>query len=126
MANFNKVILIGNLTREPELRFSPSGLPVGQFGLAINRRYRDSQDNLHEEVTFIEINAWGRLAELCAEYLSKGSPVLVEGRLQQDRWQTKEGELRSQLKVIAEQVRFLPRSERTEVGPGQDEEEVPF
>jgi len=126
MASFNKVIVMGYLTRDPELRFVPSGIPVANFGLAVNRRYQDAQGDTHEEVTFFEVTAWGKTAEVSAEYLIKGSPVLIEGRLRQERWETEDGEKRSLLKVVAERVRFLPRSERPEGAPGEDEGEVPF
>ena len=123
MASFNKVIVMGNLTRDPELRYTPNGSPVCGFGLALNRRYQNGQGSDVEEVTFVEITVWGKQAEVCAEYLAKGSPVLLEGRLRQDRWETADGDRRSQLKVVAESVKFLPRNERTETvrEPGEDD-----
>jgi single-strand DNA-binding protein len=118
---FNKVIVMGNLTRDPELRYTPSGVPVSNFGLALNRRYQNGQGSDVEEVSFVEITAWGKQAEVCAEYLAKGSPVLLEGRLRQDRWETADGDRRSQLKVVAESVKFLPRNGRPEREPGEDD-----
>ena len=116
MASYNKVILLGNLTRDPELRYTPSGAPVCGFGLALNRRYQNARGSDVEEVTFVEITVWGKQAEACAEYLTKGRTVLLEGHLRQDRWETAEGEKRSQVKVVAESVKFLPRNGRTEAG----------
>ena len=125
MPHFNKVILMGHLTRDPDLRFIQSGTPVAQFGLAINRR-RNGEGGPKEEVTFIEVVAWGRLAEICGEYLTKGAPILVEGRIQQDRWETEEGEHRSQLKVIAETVRFLPWGRSREEEDDEEGTAVPI
>jgi single-strand DNA-binding protein len=133
MASVNRVIVMGNLTRDPELRFAPSGAAVASFGLGINRRFRDSAGTQKEEATFVEIVAWGRQAELCGEYLGKGRLVLIEGRLRQERWETKEGDSRSALKVVAERVQFLPngRPQAAEEDPETEgttapESEVPF
>jgi single-strand DNA-binding protein len=133
MANVNRVIVMGNLTRDPELRFAPSGAAVASFGLGINRRFRDSAGAQKDEATFVEIVAWGKQAELCSEYLVKGRLVLIEGRLRQERWETREGEARSALKVVAERVQFLPngRPQAAEEDPeaeGADapEGDVPF
>ena len=117
MANLNKVFLIGNLTRDIELRYTPGGTAVANFGLATNRRWRDkkSGDN-REEATFIDVEAWARTAELCHQYLSKGSPVFLEGRLKLDQWESKDGQKRSKLRVVAESVQFL--SGRGEGGRG--------
>jgi single-strand DNA-binding protein len=133
MANFNRVIVMGNLTRDPELRYPPGGAAVASFGLGINRRFRDGSGSPKDEATFVEIVAWGKQAELCTEYLGKGRLVLIEGRLRQERWETTEGESRSALKVVAERVQFLPNGrpqaaeEDTEAeGTTAPESDVPF
>ncbi|MDP1808646.1 MAG: single-stranded DNA-binding protein [Actinomycetota bacterium] len=109
MASLNRVILIGNLTRDPEMRFTPSGSPVAGFGLAVNRVYTNKQGEKVENVDFFNIVVWAKLAELCAEYIHKGSPVAVEGRLQSRSWETEEGQKRSAVEVVAENVQFLGR-----------------
>lgn len=109
MASFNKVILLGNLTRDPEMRYTPSGTPVASFGLAVNRRYRQG-DEQKEEVCFVDISAFGRQAELAGEYLGKGRMVLIEGRLQFRSWEDQNGQRRSKLDVVAERVNFMPRT----------------
>lgn len=106
MAGFNKCIFIGNLTRSIELRYTPSGTPVGSFGLAVNRRFKQG-DELKEEVLFIDVVTFGKQAENAAKYLSKGSKVNVEGRLQQRRWETEAGEKRSKHEVVAENILYL-------------------
>jgi single-strand DNA-binding protein len=108
MASLNKVFLAGNLTRSPELRYTPGGTAVAQFGLAVNRRYKNREGQMQEEVTFVDIEVWGRQAEAASEYISKGSPVLLEGRLKLDTWESKQtGERRSKLRVVGERVQFL-------------------
>jgi len=108
MANLNKVLLIGNLTRDPELRYIPSGTAVVDLGLAVNRRVKKSDGTWGEEAAFIDVTVWGKQAENCAEYLSKGRPIFVEGRLQFDQWEDKKtGDKRSKLKVTADNVQFL-------------------
>ena len=108
MASLNKVFLAGNLTRDPELRYTPGGTAVGQFGLAVNRRFRNRDGQMQEEATFVDIEVWGRQAEAASEYISKGSPVLIEGRLKLDTWESKQtGERRSKLRVVGERVQFL-------------------
>ncbi len=109
MASFNKVILIGNLTRDPEVRYTPSQTAVVDIGLAVNRTWFDKQTNSRrEEVTFVEVTLWGRTAEVAGEYLSKGRPVLIEGRLQLDQWDDREtGQKRSKLKVVGENMTML-------------------
>ena len=107
MASFNKVILLGNLTRDPELRYTPQGAAVCEFSIAMNRVFTSKAGEKKEEVTFIEIVTWARTAEICAEYLKKGRPVFIEGRLQQDRWEQPDGQKRSRIKVTAERVQFL-------------------
>ena len=105
MAGFNKAILMGNCVRDPELRYTPSGTPVTDFSLAVNR-ITGSGDNRKQETLFIDITAWGRTAETLSRYLSKGSSILVEGRLVLDRWESG-GEKRSKIKVVVESFQFL-------------------
>ena len=107
MANLNKVFLIGNLTRDPQLRYTPSGSAVADLGLAVNRKYKAQDGTLKEDVCYVNLTAWGRTAENAAEYLSKGSPVFVEGRLKFDQWESKEGEKRNKLSVVIERLQFL-------------------
>jgi single-strand DNA-binding protein len=104
---YNKIILIGNLTKDPELRYTPQGTPVASFRLAVNYRYKQA-DEMKQETTFIDNVVFGKQAESCSKYLSKGSAVLVEGRLQERRWESN-GQQRSKFEVIAQTVRFLPR-----------------
>lgn len=107
-ASFNKVMIMGNLTRDPELRYTSSGTAIAQLGVATNRKYKDANDEWQEEVTFIDVEVWGRQAENCNEYLSKGRPVFIEGRLKFDQWEDKEtGQKRSKLKVAGDRVQFL-------------------
>lgn len=106
MASYNKVLLMGNLTRDPETRYLPSGMAVSEFGLAVNDRVKKG-DEWVDRATFVDITVFGRQAETSGEYLKKGAPAFVEGRLQLDAWETKEGEKRSKLKVVAENVKFL-------------------
>lgn len=106
MAGFNQCILIGNLTRSIELRYTPNGTPVGSFGLAVNRRFKQG-DELKEEVLFIDIVVFGKQAENAAKYLSKGSKAMIEGRLQQRRWETETGDKRSKHEVVAENIVYL-------------------
>ena len=107
MANLNKVLLIGNLTRDPELRYIPSGTAVTDFGLAINNVWTGKDGQKHEDVTFVDVTLWARQAELASEYLTKGRSVFIEGRLQLDQWQDKEGQKRSRLRVVGERMQFL-------------------
>ena len=107
MANLNKVFLIGNLTRDPELRYTPGGTAVANLGLAVNRKYKDSSSELKEEVCFLSVTVWDKQAEACCQYLKKGSAVFVEGVLQSRFWETKDGEKRSAIDVRAERVQFL-------------------
>jgi single-strand DNA-binding protein len=108
MADLNKVILAGRLTRDPELRYIASGTALASLSLAVSRTYQGKDGSKKEEVAFINIDVWGKQAEACGEYLSKGSSIFVEGRLQLDKWDDKKtGEKRSQLKVVAQSVQFL-------------------
>ena len=110
MASFNKVMLMGNLTRDPELRYIPSGSAVTSFTVAMNRVYKLQTGEKKEETSFVKVVVWGRMAEICGEYLTKGSPVFVEGRLQSRSWDAPDGQKRSALEVIAQSVQFLGRA----------------
>ena len=113
MAYLNKVFLIGNLTRDPELRVTPKGTAICSFGLAVNRQFRDESGTARDETTFVDIEAWGKQGELVSKYLTKGSPCMVEGRLRLDSWEDKNTQQkRSKLKVVLDNVQFLSR------GPG--------
>ncbi len=103
----NKVFLMGNLTRDVELKYTPSNQPVATFGLAMNRRYKTRDGENREETTFVDCEAWARTAEVMSEYLSKGRPVFIEGRLKLDQWQDKEGNNRSKLRVVVENFQFV-------------------
>lgn len=107
MANYNKVILMGNLTREPELRVTPSGHSICKFGLAVNRVFTDREGNKREETTFVDIDAFGKQAEVISKYMTKGRALMVEGRLKLDQWETNTGEKRSKLGVVLEQFQFI-------------------
>jgi len=126
-AGFNRVFIMGNLTRDPELRYIPSGTAVTSFTVAVNRVYASQSGEKKEEVSFIRVVVWGRRAEVCGEYLSKGSPVFVEGRLKTRSWQTPDGQNRSTMEVIANNVQFLrggqqpSRASKSAEMPNQDE-----
>jgi single-strand DNA-binding protein len=108
MANFNKVILAGNLTRDPELRYTPKGTAIAKFGLAINRTWKTETGETKEEVTFVDVDAFGRQAEVVAQYMKKGRPFLVEGRLKLDQWEDKNThQKQSKLKVVLEGFSFI-------------------
>ncbi len=112
MASFNKVILMGNLTRDPDVRTTGmNGMKVVRLGVAINERRKDRNGQLQDFPVFVDVDAWDRLAELCGQHLSKGSPILVEGRLQMDMWE-RDGVRHQKLKVRASTIKFLPRGER--------------
>jgi len=108
MASFNKVILVGNLTRDPEVRYTPKGSAVCDLAIAVNRQYSLDGGEKREEVTYVDVVLWARLAEIAGEYLKKGRPVLVEGRLQMDSWDDKQtGQKRSKLRVVGETMQLL-------------------
>ena len=109
MASLNKVFLMGNLTRDPEVRHTPKGTAVGDLAMAINLTYRAQDGTEKEEVCYVDVVVWGRQAETCRDYLSKGAPIFVEGRLQLDQWEGPEGEKKSRLRVRADRVQFLSR-----------------
>lgn len=119
-ANLNRVFLAGNLTRDPEVRYIPSGTAVSDLRLAVNERYRESGSSEWKERTvFVDVVVWGRQAETAGEYLSKGSPVLAEGRLQLDEWETPQGEKRSKLRVRADRLQFLSSPSPARSGSGE-------
>ncbi|MDB6015565.1 MAG: single-strand binding protein [Pedosphaera sp.] len=119
MANFNKVILVGNITRDPELRYTSKGMAIAKIGMAINRTWKNEAGESKEEVTFVDVDAFGRQAETIAQYLKKGSPLMVEGRLRLDQWDDKQsGQKRSRLGVVLEGFQFLGSGTRSEGGGG--------
>jgi single-strand DNA-binding protein len=153
MASFNRVILLGNLTRDPEVRYTPKGTAVTELGMAVNRVYTAENGEKREETTFVDVTLWGRTAEIAGEYLKKGRPVFIEGRLQLDTWDDKQsGQKRSKLKVVGEGLQLIgarpggggggsgggddeassaPRSSKSTPPPkaapaGPDEDEIPF
>ncbi len=112
MANLNKVMLIGNLTRDPEVKYTPKGTAIAQFGLAVNRSYNTEAGEKREEVTFIDVEAYARVAEIIGEYCKKGKPLFVEGRLKLDTWDDKTtGQKRSKTKVVVENIQLLGSSQ---------------
>lgn len=149
MANFNKVILAGNLTRDPELRYTPKGTALARLGVAINRTWTSESGEKKEETTFVDVDAFGKQAEVIAQYLRKGRPILIEGRLRYDTWDDKQtGQKRSKLSVVLESFSFLDSGPRAAEGgaappaasrqaapaaaaaesepPSPDEDDVPF
>ncbi|MBI3611264.1 MAG: single-stranded DNA-binding protein [Nitrospirae bacterium] len=139
MVSYSKVILIGNLTKDPEIRYTPSGTPVANLRLAVNHKYKQGED-LKEEVCYIDVVVFGKQAENCGQYLNKGQSVIVDGRLQERRWEAEGGQKRSKHEVVAQSVRFIPKrsesagpSGKTEAAPedvesaqGADSNDVPF
>jgi single-strand DNA-binding protein len=139
MATVNKVLLIGNLTRDPELKYTPGGAAVAEFGLALNESYKNKQTGqMTEKVHYIDIVCWARTAEIASEYLKKGSPVHIEGKLTQDRWQDQaSGQNRSKIRVTCERLTFLGGKQNgagggggqgapAEGAPVGDESDIPF
>ena len=127
MASLNKVMLIGNLTRDPELKYTQGGSPYAKFGLAINRKFKQG-DEWKEDVCFVDITVWGTLAENCCKYLSKGSPAFIEGRLNFGSWE-KDGEKKSKLDVVANNIQFLgsKESQSTEkTAHSLPDDDIPF
>ena len=123
MANLNKVLLMGNLTRDPEVRYTPKGTAVTELGIAVNRIYTGENGEKREEVTFVDVTVWGRTAENVGEYLKKGRPVFIEGRLQLDSWEDKQsGQKRNKLKVVADNVQFLGARGGGGGGPEESDE----
>jgi len=144
MANLNKVLLLGNVTRDPEVRYTPKGSAVCDLGVGVNRSYKTDSGEQREEVTFVDVTLWGRTAEVASEYLKKGRPVFVEGRLQMDTWDDKQtGQKRTRLRVVADNMQLLggrppggaepPGDSRQTSAPPKkspssepDEDEIPF
>ncbi len=121
MASLNKVFLIGNLTRDPEIRYTPSGAAVANLGLAVSRKFRDKAQELKEEVCFVTVVVWSKMAENCNQYLKKGSPLFVEGRLTLRSWEDTAGKKRNVIEVRAERVQFLGRSNQSVPGAPAEE-----
>jgi single-strand DNA-binding protein len=127
MASFNKVILVGNLTRDPELRYTPKGMAIAKVGLAVNRNWRNEAGETKEEVTFVDVDVFGRTAENLAQYMRKGSPILIEGRLRLDQWDDKQtGQKRSKLGVVGEVVQFLGSPRGGEGGGDSPRRPTPY
>jgi single-strand DNA-binding protein len=124
MTSFNKVILLGNLTRDPEVRYTPNGIAVASFAIAVNRKYKQG-DETKEEVSYIDIVVFGKQAESCGQYINKGDSVLIDGRLQQRRWETEEGQKRNKLEVVAQSVNFMPKRSSAGRGLGGDSHPEP-
>ena len=133
MPSYNKVLLMGNLTRDPQLKQTPNNMSVAEIGLACNRKFKGKDGEMREETTFVDCEAWGRTAETMAKYLSKGRPVFVEGRLKLDQWEDKDGNNRSKLRVVIESFQFIdsrggqsstPPQETATTAPPSDD--VPF
>jgi len=118
MASLNKVLLIGNLTRDPEIRYTPQGTAVANLGLAVSRKFRDKAGELKEEVCFITVVVWSKIAETCNQYLHKGSPIFVEGRLLMRSWEDNTGKKRNVIEVRAERVQFLGKPGQAPSGQG--------
>lgn len=128
MVSFNKVILLGNLTKDPEIRYNPNGTAVANFSVAVNRRYKQG-DEFKDEVGYFDVVVFGKQAENCSQYLNKGAGVLVDGRLQQRRWETDDGQKRSKIEIVAQNIQFMPKKSQGAT-PGDediiDEGDIPF
>lgn len=122
-ASLNRVLLMGNLTRDPELRYIPSGQPVTTFTIAVNRTYLSNTGEKKEDVNFIRVVVWGKRAEVCHQYLKKGSPAFVEGRLQSRNWEAADGTKRNTIEVVAQNVQFLSRGTGTKQEPAPSSQE---
>lgn len=141
MSGYNKVILMGNLTKDPEIRYTPNGTAVANFSIAVNRRYKINGE-VKDEVSFLDIVVFGKSAENCGQYINKGDSILVEGRLQQRRWESEDGQKRSKIEIVAQSVQFMSKKQGSSqgftgeeggasstsfgAGGGGVEEEVPF
>ena len=117
MNGFASVVIIGNLVRDPALKYTPTGTPMAEFGIAVNERWKDASGEKKEEVHYFDVTCFGKTAEFASQYLVKGKPVAVEGKLQQNRWETGDGQKRSKIQVIANRIHFLPDGK----GQGQGE-----
>ena len=122
MANLNRVTAIGHLGNDPEIRFTPKGTAVGKFSIAVNEKWRDQAGNQQQHTEWINVEVWGKMAENCGQYLSKGKPVYIEGRLRTDKYQDKQGIDRHFTKVIASTIQFLGRFPQTRAHPGPGED----
>lgn len=121
MSNLNKVLLMGRLTKDPELRYTPQGIPVTEIGLAINRDVASPDGERRKEVTFVDVTLWRRRAEVVCQWMKKGSPIFIEGRLSMDKWETPDGQRRSRLRVVADNFQFVgARSDRDGAPGGAD------
>ena len=125
MASYNKVILMGNLTRDPEIGQLPSGTTVCEFTLAVNRRWKDSQDQTREETLFIDCTSFGKQGQAIADHLKKGRPIHLEGHLKLDTWEAQDGSKRSKVRVIVEGFRFVDGGREEEAGPAAAETRTP-
>ena len=125
MSNLNKVFLVGRLTRDPELRYTPNGKPVCDFTIAINKIYEKDKKQVKETV-FVDVTVWNKSAEATAEYMKKGKTILIEGELRMDEWKSKEGEKRSKMRVTAKTVQFLSSKEPQDQAPESDDESSPI
>jgi single-strand DNA-binding protein len=125
MPNLNRVMLMGNLTRDVDLRYTPNNTAVAQISLAINHKYKTGDGEQKEEVVFVDCEAWGRTAEVLNQYLRKGRPVYLEGRLKLDQWQDKEGNNRSKLKVVVESFQFIDGKDQGEQKPALQQSQRP-
>ncbi|HUU67880.1 MAG TPA: single-stranded DNA-binding protein [Planctomycetota bacterium] len=114
MANFNKVILAGNITRDPQVRYTPNGTAVAEFGLAINRQWKGPDGETKEDVCFVDVQAWSRTGEVITDHLGKGDPILIEGRLQMQSWQGQDGQKRTKHIVVVESFQFIGRRSSTD------------
>jgi len=120
-ASLNKVFLAGNLTRDPELKKMGTGKAVAKFSLAVNRAYTDNDGKKQDETCFVDVVCWNRLAEVCSEYLHKGSAALIEGRLDMHTWKGEDGKKRSKLEIVAQNIQFLGDGARADAGDGNEE-----
>ncbi len=132
MTSFNKFIGLGNLTRDPETRFTPKGIAICSFGIAMNHKYKQGPET-KEEVCYLDVIVFGKYAETCQKYLEKGQGILVEGRMRQRRWETDDGQTRNKHELIASQIQFMPKKDGGHASspdpgpePPMDEGEVPF
>lgn len=124
--SLNKVLIAGNLTRQPEVRPLGNDKSVTSFGIAINERYTAKDGEKRENVTFLDVEAWNKTGELCAQYLDKGSPVFIDGKLKLDSWEDKDGQKRTKLKVVAENVQFLSVGKKEDTGPIEHHAAKPY
>jgi single-strand DNA-binding protein len=123
MVSFNKVLLMGNLTKDPEVRYTPNGVAISSFGLAVNRKYKQGAE-VKEEVCFIDVVVFGKQAETSAKYLSKGQGIIVDGRLSQRRWEGEDGQKKNKHEVVAQSIQFLPKRSGPSSDGGGDKGEV--